>query len=344
EKYNKIVKEYTELRAVELRALEMREDILIDYITSKSPKKFKSEQARAFLEELKPSLEKYPNSYWLHLCAHLIAIYERMVVFDYFGTAEVCRKAIQFFEQKPYETKLPKAIFYHQLLVCLTLMKEYEEAEQIAQEAAKLVPEGSLTWFRGYEQYLVLHLHSHHYDKAYEIFKKITRHRQFQAMAESEQEVWRIYGAWFEYFLMTGKIASGKKSTRRAFKLTKFLNEIPTFSKDKKGLNIPLLLLQILFHLEAQNYDKVEDRLLALEKYAARHLNEEDTSFRTACLVRMLKYMPKLGYDPKKIIPKTKKLLARMSKMPVMIADQLHEIEIIPYEDYWSFAISALKK
>jgi tetratricopeptide (TPR) repeat protein len=322
----------------------MREEISIDYITSKSPKKYKSEQARKFLEELKPSLEKYPNSYWLPLCANLISIHERMVVFDYINTAEVCRKAIQFFEAKPYETKLPIALFSHQLLVCLVMMKAYEEAEIVAQKAEKLVPNGSLNWFRGREQFLVLQFHCRRYEEAYETFQSVTRHQKFKSMAESEQEVWRIYGAYFEYFIMTGRISPNKKSTRRKFKLTKFLNEIPTFSKDKKGLNIPILLIQILFQLEAHHYDKVEDRLLALEKYATRHLNEEDASFRTACLVKMLRFMPQNGYNLKKLIPKTKNLLIRMSKVPVMIADQLHEIEAIPYEDYWKYATVSLEK
>lgn len=341
--YNKIVKEYTEMRQAEIRAAELREEISIDFVNSKSPKKYKSEQARGFMQELTPYLEKFPNSYWLHLSARLIKIYERMVVYDYLGTAEVCRKAIAFFEAKPYETKAPVALFSHQLIVCLIMMKAFDEADEVAIKVQKLVPNGSMNWFRGREQYLVLQFHRRDYQKAYKVFREVTSHQKFDALPSSEKELWRIYEAWFYLLLETGKLSKeGLHPKPKRFKFKKFLNEVPVFSKDKRGMNVPILLLQVIMLIYLKEYDKTEDRLHALEKYASRHLDEEDTSFRTSCLVRMLRFMPKCGYVVQKLKGKTKQLLEKMSAAPIMLADQLHEIEALPYEVYWSYLLEML--
>lgn len=58
---------------------------------------------------------------------------------------------------------------------------------------------------------------------------------------------------------------SGRKL--RPFSLTRFLNDVSKFSKDKGELNISILIVQFLFLLVDRKYSKLIDRLDAIKQY-----------------------------------------------------------------------------
>ena len=78
-----------------------------------------------------------------------------------------------------------------------------------------------------------------------------------------------------------------EKAMISRFRMARFLNETPLYNKDRRGLNIPILIFQILFLILTKRYDETIDRIEAIEKYTTRYLKKDD-NFRSNCFVKML--------------------------------------------------------
>jgi len=126
------------------------------------------------------------------------------------------------------------------------------------------------------------------------------------------------------------------------FKLGKFLNSVPVFSKDKRGLNIPILIIQILFMIIRKDYDNAINRIEAIEKYCVRHLRM-DEHFRSNCFIKMLLEIPKSSFHQAAVKRKTQKLLDKLKATPQQVVNQIHEIEIIPYEVIWDYIMESME-
>lgn len=75
------------------------------------------------------------------------------------------------------------------------------------------------------------------------------------------------------------------------FKVSKFLNDTPLYSKDKRGMNIALLVFQIVWLIFARHHNETIDHMEAIEKYSTRYLKRDDT-FRSSCFIKMLLVVP----------------------------------------------------
>ena len=154
-------------------------------------------------------------------------------------------------------------------MVCYVQLRDFFNGKQAAEKCLKLLEEGTFNWFKYYEMYFVLCMHTEQYDQAFQIYNKIVNHRRFSFLQSNIKEIWKIYGAYLDYLIANGKvpIAEEAKSVFK-FKLGKFLNETPIFSKDKRGLNIAILVIQILFLVHQIPQQRFET-----------HLKEEDVFF-----------------------------------------------------------------
>ena len=128
----------------------------------------------------------------------------------------------------------------------------------------------------------------------------------------------------------------------RKFSVNKFLNDTPIFSKDKRGLNIPILIAQILFLIHQKKYDKVIDRIDAIERYCTRYLRKDDT-FRSNCFIKMLLQIPVSGFHKNGLERRASRYYKELLSNPIEVSNQSHDVEIIPYEDLWELALNSLE-
>ena len=135
-----------------------------------------------------------------------------------------------------------------------------------------------------------------HYAKAAEVFRQATEHPRFSSLDDVRKEKWRIFEAFLRYIL-NGRIdAEAGGVAESQFKLMKFLNEVPTYSKDKRGLNIAIIILQILFLLDRRDFDGIIARAEALKVYCSRYL-KLDENYRSNCFLKMMLLMEKKGFE-----------------------------------------------
>ena len=197
------------------------------------------------------------------------------------------------------------------------------------------------SWYLQYELLLVLSLRSKEYVEVIDILNLIFNSRKFNDQPLAMQERWFINASYVHFLIAIGKI-DGANLKIGKFRLGKFLNSVPTYSKDKRGLNIPILIVQFLFMIIQNKYDEAIDRIEAIKKYTSRYIRKGE-NLRSHCFLNMLLQIPACSFHRAAVLRKTEKWHQKLKANPIELANQPHEVEIIPYEDLWDYIINFLE-
>ncbi len=341
EHYNQIFHHHKKIRDWEDKAQEYYIQLALYYVKSKAEKSAIHEKAKSFYEELEDAIYEY-KTYKLAYFGGLIKLVIPMSINDYETAAEVCKETITLLDANPLNSSMGKAVFIHQQLICCIQLKRFEEGEALATKALKYLKPGFYNWFKHQELYFLLSTHTKNYQRAYEVLTQTIDTRGYNSLDDNSKEVWRIYDMYTKYLISQGKIDVPKGQEKKV-RLGKFLNEVPSYSQDKRGLNIAILIIQILFYVQRKDYDSAISRIKAIEKYCSRYL-KRDNDFRNNCFIKMILQLPLAHFHPAAALRKADKLYSRLKSQPIDPGKQAHSIEIIPYEDLWEIAIGSLER
>lgn len=342
EQYTQLSQIYLEIFYAETIAEQLHTKLGIHIDNQKTISKEVIVLAQNYSKQLETYLDNVDSNKFL-IIAYLIFSIRYEIVHDYRNVLEVCNEALKKFEKKPNTRPISIFLFTSKKINCLIQIKEYNKAEQEILSALKLVPEGTINWFNTNEKYIRMNFHLKNYKKAFEIYTKITTNFGFQLTYKNTIEIWKIYEAYCNFFIENKKIDLSKSNYKqeKKFRINKFLNEVPTYSADKRGYNIPILIIQVLFLLQQKKYNRIIDKVEALNVYCYRHLKKDDT-FRSNCFIKMLLLLPKCDFHRVAVERKSKVLRAKLASVPLEIARQSAEIEIVPYEDLWEIVLEML--
>jgi len=337
--YKELANEYSKILQLEFKTENGYNDLILLFARSKSSNPEIFLLAQPLFNEIKEYLGNI-DSYRFNLYGYLIGVYMYMSKHDYQSTITICEEALYYFDNRAYNHRIAKQAFLNQLTVCCTQLKLFQKGKAFALRSIDLAQEGKSDWHRAQESYLILLLHQGKYSKAYEVFQTARKHKSYKFLIDLTKERWQIYEAYIALLHEMNQVGEGAVPNKK-FKVSKFLNEVPTYLKDKRGYNIPIIIVQFLFLVQRKKYDEALQRIETLEKYGSRYLKKNDT-FRTSCFIKMLSQFPKQGYQRKAIQENTNELLEKLSKVSLEIADQANEIEVIPYEMLWELALEVL--
>lgn len=317
-------------------------DLMTRYVKTKANQLEVHTKAKEYLQQIQPILETY-NSYGIQFCGSLIKIIIQSSINDYEKTILVCQESVRLFKQKPYIARLPLQIAYQQMLICNIQLKQYKEGKESAENALAFMEVGAFNWFKHQEYFFILAMHTKKYQEAYDVFYKTLKNNRFNYLPSPIQETWKIFAAYIHYLVEVGQVFP-KDTDRRfnKFRLGRFLNETLIFSKDKRGMNIPILIIHILFMILQKKYNLAIDRMEAIDKYCSRYLKKGE-NFRSNCFIRLLLIIPQANFHKAAVERKASKYLEKLIDVPLEVSNQSHEIEIIPYEDLWTFAVISLE-
>ncbi len=261
---------------------------------------------------------------------------------DYRATLRVVDEALQYFKQKSYLISPQQQLIYlTKKLSCQIALKYFEKAEETAKACQQIAIEGSRNWFVLIDYIIRLYFHSGQYQKVYDVFKKALEHPHFKRLPANIQENWLLHEGFINFLISRSIIQPTKDDQGKKFRLRKFLNEVPNFSKDKRGANITIIVLQILFLLDQKKYGEIIDRMEALKMYTFRYLRKDDT-FRSNCFLKMLIKVPASSFHKAGVIRSTDSYLKKLKSTPIELTSQSIDIEIIPFEKLWEFILDAL--
>ena len=319
-------------------------ELTIHYVNNKATKMEVSEQAKVYYGIVKPSIERC-DSFKVQLFGRLIQIFGHSSINDYVTTARLCEEAVAFFDKKDYDSGFALQIFYYNLITCYLRLRELEKGQAIINRCQNFVDPKSFNWFKLQELSFLLAMHTAHYDAAAQVLGRVMDNPHLDNQSSQITEIWKIYHAYTHFLIKIGSLPPSTVASHRnaKFKLGKFLNETPVFSKDKRGMNIPILIVQILYALAERDYQQCLDRIEGIEKYCSRYLKQNDT-FRSNCFIKMLLQIPVYSFHRERVTRHSQKLYKMLCSMPMEVVNQTYEIEIIPYETLWQLTVNSLEK
>lgn len=340
EKYKQLALEYEPVYMAENKAEMLYTELVVHYVNNKSTKTNLQKKAELALLELSDSLRRY-DSYRLHLYGGMIRLMVSSTVNEHKDTIQTCDDLIEFFEAKPYQAETPLQAAYYQKLICHSQLGQFEPGKKAAQKCIKLIEEGTVNWFKYYEMYFILAMYTGNYREALEVFCQVTQHRRFEYLPDNTKEVWLIYEAYLHFLGETDLLKPAEKEgCMENFRLGRFLNEAVIYTKDKAGMNVAIIVFQLIYLLAKREYGKVIDKSEAISKYCSRYLNEEHT-IRSYYFIRALLTLASAGDYNEEKRKKAASYRAKFAGAGEAGVVQTFQIEIIPYEKLWDIVIGA---
>ncbi|WP_421800416.1 hypothetical protein [Haliscomenobacter sp.] len=333
QQYNLELKNAQKNAGIESRAIELYLELSIHSIHSKASKETFLEQAKAYFEELKPALQQN-SSYLLHLYGRLLEAYIFACVNDHAQVIEVAQRAIAFFKTKDYTASVPLLAFHYQIAVSACQQNNLPLAQESLQQCFLYAQEESYNWYKLQELLCIVNMHQHQPFQVFNQWKNIRNSFNYEHLPAHLQEFWRIVEA---YLVLLGRLNQlpdqliTKNEHLAHFKIGRFVNDVPLSSKDKKGLNIHVLILEMMFNLVNLDFDHLSNRIDAINKYRNRYLQSSDLQ-RSDCFFRFLLSLPKIIFDRTALLRKQRETIAKLSLMPHAYSTQSAEMEIVPYE------------
>ncbi len=323
--YNEMVDKYFEILQVEIKL----EKILITFLPKLAIKKWASPSE----EEETRKIISIVNNLYKKGTSHNIEWYSAFILSnchlrlkEYDEATEICNnclKNLNSFNFKVHETLL--FIFESKKIPGLLINGNFKEAEISITKCLDIVPKNSRNLLIAKQLEILISFYKKDYTIAFNIVKSIYKD------LKPESEIFEVYNAYASIL------------TNRHFRLRRFLNQVPVFSRDKKGMNINILIIEILEYLRKKIYSKVIDRTAALERYSYRYLIDDKSTYRSYQFFQIILCLEKGAFCKKEVDPLAEPYLQALKEHPLSKAQQDYELEVVPYEHLWEFVRSCLR-
>ncbi|MBK9982551.1 MAG: hypothetical protein IPP15_09010 [Saprospiraceae bacterium] len=226
----------------------------------------------------------------------------------------------------------------------LIQLGRFEESISIGTKDMKNLPSGSLGWYFIAHYKLKALLYKADYGNAIKLIKLMLEDPGFSKLGGNHKELFGATLGYIHLIVNAGLAGDPIKMVKvlPEFKIGKFLNAIPVFSKDKLGINVSILLMHIGFLLQRKNYNAIIDRIDSLKQYAYKYLRKDDT-FRSNCMIKMVVQMTKADFNPIRTERYTSDLYKQLEQVKLAGSGENIETEIIPYEVLWGIMKKAIQ-
>lgn len=338
--YHERTQVYLEQYNVEIQLAGYMDQIIVCYVRDKGDTSHLQKQIDCYVEEAYKIIPKQMNANIFYRLK-MLEVTKYMNAYDYQRTAEVCKEAVDYFLREKPDFRTYIIIFLNQWVISYTQLKKYDEAKLLIKQSFQYLETGEYNWFKVMEYKTQLAFYMQDYTLAYDSYRTVIKHPGLLQLPEVVREKWMLYEAYAQFLYRIGKIET-KEPPKRKFRLYKFLNDVQIFSKDKRGLNIPITIIQACFEICTQRFDRMINRMESLEKYRVRYLNE-GLYLRSNIFTKMLVQLVKADFCPVKAMEAVKPQLEALQRHPFNEMTKGHELEIIPYTDLWYLLMEELK-
>ena len=265
---------------------------------------------------------------------------------DYSKIIDICNEAEAYLRNNPiYEQRVRLAELAMVKMNAYVDLRDYDNGFENAEKCMIYFTPGSNNWLVFLEAYFLLAMHSGNSQKAWDIYNQAVNHPRFAFSSPERQEKWKIFEAFIYYSLRDAinKAKQSKLAHQAKFRIEKFLNEVPIASKDKRGYNVLILSIQIMFLLNRGDFEGIINRAEALKTYRSRYL-KKDEDFRSNCFIKMLLIMEKKSFDYEDTKRLAQKYHEKLKNHQIEYEGTPSMLEVIPFERLWEHVLEDLKR
>ncbi len=335
EKYTLIHREFEEKRRLESDAFEAYQYVIKHYIAGASTNKEVYQYTTDVLPKLMEKVGSV-NTVNYYFYTYSIGVAHFSSINDAKNALRLCTEAIDIISQREQYPQGKMLSFILNKLHFMTQLRlfDLEEGQKTFDLCLTQVIEGETNWFKTLNIWLLFNLQAGQYATAFGIYQRAISHARYPLMTGHTAEIWTLYHGYFLLLKALGQLDIPDDPA--SFKAQRFTNQFLVLSKDKTGMNIPIVMLPVIF-ATLDKSDKQEFKTDdALDKYRQRYL-QNDQNLRSAIFIKLLTALGKRPYDPAKATKKIQSELQLLAEIPIETAGQSYTVEIIPYETLWDF-------
>lgn len=228
---------------------------------------------------------------------------------------------------------------------CSLHLGDLEFGKKQVDRASKLIPKGTINAVKLSENTVLLGLYCGDYQYAYEEFNKVGPSDLAKLPNAQIAEVWVMLEAYIHFLVRAGriKVDGGSEWAQKKFRVGKFMNEVPNYSANKQGMNIQILVLQALFFIVEEQFDKFIDRTDSLKRYCTRYLKGDD-NLRHNCFFKLMLEVVKGEFRLASRKRRINEIYERMTGVEAQEISRQAHTEILPYEVLWEILVEHLPK
>ncbi len=335
----KTAKRYGQIADVQLAMISAERLILKKYCSSLKRYHAKHRYSQADLDFFRTAQREvegllHYGSEKLNRFIYNIIIIRCYAEYDYPGVIDYCSRALEAMEEGHFNQSLRFAFLYKTIAAQLVL-GDYATAKDNARVAAGMISRGKYNWHLITMKRIIICFYAGDYQEAYELYRA---HARYACPYPLLVEYWLVIKGYLNELIKIVEIATNAEERIR---LGKILKVIPHFEKDKAGLNINVLLIQILVQMIRGQYGAIIDRIDALRAYTRRYLQQNRETTRAYLLLRMILKMDEASYHRISTERKTAKLRAQLAATPLHLGQSL-AVELLPYGVIWTAILELL--
>lgn len=346
-KFNAFKKQMIRVREemeFEIRSTEIYSEVSIGYTTNVGLSKTYLNEMKEFCLELE-SQQKRAIYIKANLRAYNIRSSFALMIKNYDKAIDIAEEAIKYVEGKKFATGNVTNQFVSNLIIASISLGNYKLANQYSDKIMPKMGINSVNWYIQRNYRFIIFTGLEDYQSLYSLTLEVVNSKNYKKFT-LQNEYWKVIEAYIQFMIRLGVIDPSLDESGlelKPFRLNKFLNEVPKYSKDKRGLNVSILVVQFLFLLLDKKYDAIIDRADALKQYTYRYLKNDET-FRSNLFLKLLIKVIEQDFHPVAVERHTQKLFARLHETKRNTDFQSNQLEIIPYEKMWEFVQQLLEK
>ncbi|TNE48308.1 MAG: hypothetical protein EP344_18740 [Bacteroidetes bacterium] len=338
EKFSALHRLYEDKRYWEVKAFDYHENLIHHYIAGRSTSNEVHQLAARYFEELLPKAKEVDTMQY-YLFTYNVGVIMHLSANNCAETIQICDEALQIIQNRKISNRGALASIAIQKLACMTQLRLFEPDDATVNYCLSLVEEGGFNWFRVQETIFYYNLYARNYEKALKVFEQVIQHPRYEILSGSTRDMWTLHGGYLHLLAALGKLDAKVVETIAGYynpNTTRYSNDFEVFDKEKEGMNIPLVLLPILYSIAKgeHNEENFGRSVEALDKYRKRYL-ENDTNRRSAIFLKMILALTKKDFDGARAERKMEKEWALLQQEPPQVAGQSFAVEVVPYEDIW---------
>ena len=294
-----------------------------------------------YYSELKLLFE--PNDYsTFRIKAYQIAIFGFQTADRHEDALRICTEAHDYINQKKNVQSIYKYMALKDLMNTHLKMNQLDNALTYLSEIESLGLTYNFNYFSLQSQKFQIYACQKRYDELYILTQHILSIRELSQFP-LRVEQWKIKEAFVQFLCAVNLVSKELQASLplKPFRMRRFINQIEMYSTDKRGSNISIQVVQLLFYLKEKKYGKVAERLETLTQYTYRYLRKDDT-LRSNCFIKMLLKLPEAEYNAIRTKRYVNKYWKRLQGASFKFSLQSTETEVIPYEHLWGIIIEMI--
>lgn len=343
EHYTKLHRTYETKRRYEMISSDYYEELVAQFFNKKNPGKDTYELALKYYGELKPIAEVADTTQFV-MRLYQIAIIRDFASYNYWGVLSTVSEFLEKHGDRKNLYKSSKLAIMIQKAVCYIQLKfsSSDEVDHYFDECMEMEIEGSHNWFRIIELRCYYYTHTKRYKEALKILDTAFSHPKYILLPPNIRDIWPIIGHYMHVLAALGQLPKAEvERVAGPYDYTNLVSEeIEMVNRDKDGLNIPIVMLPLLYALATGDLDAVERATDAADQYRKRYLRDDEYA-RSDSFMKIILSLPEYKFEPKLIQRRITREKAVIDQNPLDKVGQSYIIEVIPYEDLIALLLPA---